>query len=49
MSLVAFLVARAVRGCLKVKFTEYDRYWGAILGLVKGAIVVVVANIVSSR
>lgn len=45
MSLVAFLVARAVRGWLeKVKFTEYDRHWGAILGLVKGAIVVVVAT-----
>ena len=45
MSLVAFLVARAVRGWLeKVKFTEYDRHWGAILGLVKGAILVVVAT-----
>ncbi|MBI1313253.1 hypothetical protein GC176_18330 [bacterium] len=45
MSLIAFLVARTVRGWLeKVKFTEYDRHWGAILGLIKGAIVVVVAT-----
>ncbi len=45
MSLVAFMVARYVRGWLeKVKFIEYDRHWGAILGLVKGAAFVIVAT-----
>jgi uncharacterized membrane protein required for colicin V production len=37
LSLVTFLAARQLRAWLeKVKFVEYDRHWGAILGLVKG-------------
>lgn len=37
LSLVTFLTARQLRAWLeKVKFVEYDRHWGAILGLVKG-------------
>ncbi len=37
LSLLTFLVARHLRAWLeKVKFVEYDRHWGAILGLVKG-------------
>lgn len=41
ISLVAFLLARTIRGWLeKVRFVEYDRHWGAILGAVKGIILV---------
>ena len=41
ISLVVFLLARTIRGYLeKVKFTEYDQHWGAILGALKGAILV---------
>lgn len=37
LSLLTFLTARQLRSWLeKVKFVEYDRHWGAILGLVKG-------------
>ena len=39
VSLVTFLLARQLRLWLeKVRFVEYDRHWGAILGLLKGAI-----------
>lgn len=41
ISLVVFLLARSLRGWLeKVRFVEYDRHWGAILGAFKGAILV---------
>lgn len=41
ISLVVFLLARTIRGWLeKVKFVEYDRHWGAILGAMKGIILV---------
>lgn len=41
ISLVVFLLARTIRGWLeKVKFVEYDRHWGAILGAIKGVILV---------
>lgn len=43
LSLVTFLAARHLRSWLeKVKFVEYDRHWGAILGLVKGGALVLV-------
>ena len=45
ISLVVFLLARTIRGWLeKVKFVEYDRHWGAILGAVKGTILVLVVT-----
>lgn len=45
ISLVVFLVARGIRGWLeKVRFVEYDRHWGAILGAVKGIILVLVVT-----
>ena len=41
ISLVVFLLARAIRGWLeKIRFVEYDRHWGAILGALKGAVLV---------
>jgi uncharacterized membrane protein required for colicin V production len=41
ISLVVFLLARTIRGWLeKAKFVEYDRHWGAILGAIKGVILV---------
>lgn len=41
ISLVVFLLARTIRGYLeKVKFVEYDKHWGAILGALKGFILV---------
>lgn len=41
ISLIVFLLARTIRGWLeKVKFVEYDRHWGAILGAIKGTILV---------
>ncbi len=41
ISLVVFLLARTIRGWLeKVKFVEYDKHWGAILGAIKGTILV---------
>jgi len=41
ISLVVFLLARTIRGWMeKVKFLEYDRHWGAILGAIKGVILV---------
>jgi len=41
ISLVVFVLARTIRGWLeKVKFIEYDRHWGAILGAIKGMILV---------
>jgi uncharacterized membrane protein required for colicin V production len=37
LSLVVFLVCRQLKSWIeKVKFGEYDKHWGAILGLVKG-------------
>jgi len=43
VSLVVFLIARLLRGWLeKVRFIEYDRHWGAILGAVKGGAIVLV-------
>jgi len=45
ISLVVFLLARTIRGWLeKVKFVEYDRHWGAILGAIKGTILVLVVT-----
>lgn len=45
ISLVVFLLARTLRGWLeKVKFVEYDRHWGAILGALKGTIMVLVVT-----
>jgi len=45
ISLVVFLLARAIRGWLeKARFVEYDKHWGAILGAVKGAILVLVVT-----
>ncbi len=45
ISLVVFLLARTIRGWLeKVKFIEYDRHWGAILGAIKGVILVLVVT-----
>lgn len=45
VSLVVFLVARVLRGWLeKVKFVEYDRHWGAILGAIKGGAVVLIVT-----
>jgi uncharacterized membrane protein required for colicin V production len=45
ISLVVFLLARTIRGWLeKVKFVEYDRHWGAILGALKGTILVLVVT-----
>ncbi|NQV26549.1 MAG: CvpA family protein [Rhodopirellula sp.] len=41
ISLVVFILARAIRGWLeRIRFVEYDRHWGAILGAMKGAILV---------
>jgi len=41
ISLVVFLLARTIRGWLeKVKFVEYDRHLGAIIGAIKGVILV---------
>jgi uncharacterized membrane protein required for colicin V production len=45
ISLFVFLLARTIRGWLeKVKFVEYDRHWGAILGAIKGTILVLVVT-----
>lgn len=45
ISLVVFLLARSLRGWLeKVRFVEYDRHWGAILGAIKGAVLVLVVT-----
>lgn len=45
ISLIVFLLARTIRGWLeKVKFVEYDRHWGAILGAIKGTILVLVGT-----
>ena len=45
ISLVVFLLARTIRSWLeKIRFLEYDRHWGAILGAVKGAILVLVVT-----
>ncbi len=45
ISLVVFLLARTVRGWLeKIRFVEYDRHWGAILGALKGVILVLVVT-----
>ena len=37
LSLVVFLICRQLKSWIeKVKFGEYDKHWGAILGLIKG-------------
>jgi membrane protein required for colicin V production len=43
LSLVVFLVCRQLKSWIdKVKFGEYDKHWGAILGLIKGVAMAVV-------
>jgi uncharacterized membrane protein required for colicin V production len=45
LSLVVFLAARQLRGWIeKAEFVEYDRHWGAILGLSKGIALMLVVT-----
>jgi len=40
MSFLTFMAARKVRLWLEqIRFVEYDRHWGAILGLLKGVLI----------
>lgn len=46
LSFVTFLVARKLRLWFeKIRFVEFDRHWGAILGAAKGAIAVLCSTI----
>ena len=45
LSLAVFLAARHLKGWVeKVKFEEYDRHWGTILGIVKGVALMLVVS-----
>ncbi len=47
LSLVMFVLARYLRGWIeKIKFVEYDRHWGAILGGLKGILLMLVLTTV---
>ncbi len=48
LSFVTFLIARKLRLWFeKIRFVEFDRHWGAILGAAKGALVVLAATIIA--
>lgn len=49
LSLVVFLICRQLKVWIeKVKFGEYDKHWGAILGLIKGlAFAIVLTSLVA--